>query len=31
MTQQELEAKIRRLEDYWDICNLQGIYNHYIL
>ena len=31
MTQQELEAKIRRLEDYRDICNLQGRYNHYML
>jgi len=31
MTQQELEAKIRRLEDYQDICNLQGRYNHYML
>jgi len=31
MTQQELEAKIRRLKDYRDICNLQGRYNHYML
>ena len=31
MTQQEIEAKIRRLEDYRDICNLQGRYNHYML
>jgi len=31
MTQQETESKIRRLEDYRDICNLQGRYNHYML
>jgi hypothetical protein len=31
MRQQELEAKISRLEDYRDICNLQGRYNHYML
>ena len=31
MTQQELEARMARLEDYRDICNLQGRYNHYLM
>ena len=31
MTQQELEAQIRSLQDYQDICNMQGRYNHYML
>jgi hypothetical protein len=31
MATHELEAKIQRWEDYRDICNLQGRYNHYIL
>jgi hypothetical protein len=31
MTQKELGVKIQRLEDYRDICNLQGRYNHYML
>lgn len=31
MTEQELEANIRHLQDYWDICNMQGRYNHYLL
>lgn len=30
MRPQELERKIERLEDYRDICNLQGRYNHYL-
>jgi hypothetical protein len=31
MTQEEIEARMARLEDYRDICNLQGRYNHYML
>jgi len=31
MTQQAMEAELRRLADYRDICNLQGRYNHYML
>ena len=30
MALEELEARIKRLEDYRDICNLQGRYNHYL-
>jgi 5-methyltetrahydrofolate--homocysteine methyltransferase len=30
MSQAELEMRIARLEDYRDICNLQGRYNHYL-
>ena len=31
MTGQEMETRIKSLEDYRDICNLQGRYNHYML
>jgi len=31
MAEQELESRIKRLEDYRDICNMQGRYNHYLL
>jgi hypothetical protein len=31
MATHELEAKIQRLKDYQEICNLQGRYNHYLL
>lgn len=31
MTPQGLEARISRLEDFRDICNLQGRYNHYLM
>ncbi len=30
MTPQEMEVRIQLLEDYRDICNLQGRYNHYL-
>lgn len=30
MTESETEARIARLEDFRDICNLQGRYNHYL-
>jgi hypothetical protein len=31
MAVQEIEARIKRLQDYQEICNMQGRYNHYIL
>ncbi len=30
MTPRELEAKVNRISDFIEICNLQGRYNHYL-
>lgn len=30
MSESDLETRIAKLEDYRDICNLQGRYNHYL-